>query len=166
MGIGGRKWSPNEEEFKDLLSRLLRVHGTARFLLLNPESQAARDFSVMGGHDENWLGASIKTSLHQFKRLKDMGFSNLEVRLYNHHPFYRLVLIDGAVAIVAQYRGPSTGGWDAPLVHFAQTGPFSFYQGYHVHFEHEWKVATKWDFASFSQLTAVAPEANSSTHTI
>ena len=74
MGIGGRKWSPNEEEMKALLARLGRLHGGARFLLLDPLSEVGRDLSLHAGNEPRAVAKSIERSLQQFKRVHDAGF--------------------------------------------------------------------------------------------
>ena len=147
MGIGAQKWSVHEQELRHMLSRLRRVRGSARFLVIEPTSQWAKEASVQSGHKPDWLRERLVVSLRQFKVLREY-FDNLEVRLYNHYPYYRLVLINDQVAIVGQYRGVDSGtGWDAPLVHFEAGTTWSFYQGYHVHFEGEWEQArpVDWD---------------------
>lgn len=120
IGIGALKWIEEKETFEDTIRRICGHQcGKIRFLLLNPDSDAARTLDVsMNKRGEKKVSEKIRRSLENINEVvmklnKEAGSldytSNFQIRLYNQIPIYRLILLDYSCAYFSFYRLGSDG---------------------------------------------------------
>ena len=116
VGIAASKWINEKDIFEKTIRRICALKGgKIRFLLLNPDSEAAKKLSMANGESGNELVVRRKiiASLESIDGLMEkleketgvLSFStSLEIRLYNQMPVFRLTLIDNSIAYFCFYR--------------------------------------------------------------
>ncbi len=142
-GILATKWVADSyvrAEFGRLLERLDHSGGSARFLLINPESEGYRRFRGVRWSEGGVQPVSMLRSL-------SAAHPSFEVRLYDALPTFRIVLIDQSVVSFSPYlMTPGTQrartGWEAPHIVLDRTAPWPLAQTFETLFEETWRTAT------------------------
>ncbi len=142
-GILATKWVADSyvrAEFGRLLERLDHSGGSARFLLINPESDGYRRFRGVRWSEGGVQPVGVLRSL-------SAAHPSFEVRLYDALPTFRIVLIDHSVVSFSPYlMTPGTQrartGWEAPHIVLDPTAPWPLAQTFETLFEETWRTAT------------------------
>ena len=142
-GILATKWVADSyvrAEFGRLLERLDHSGGSARFLLINPESEGYQRFRGVRWSEGGVQPVSMLRSL-------SAAHPSFEVRLYDALPTFRIVLIDQSVVSFSPYlMTPGTQrartGWEAPHIVLDRTAPWPLAQTFETLFEETWRTAT------------------------
>jgi hypothetical protein len=142
-GILATKWVADSyvrAEFGRLLERLDHSGGSARFLLINPESEGYRRFRGVRWSEGGVQPVSMLRSL-------SAAHPSFEVRLYDALPTFRIVLIDQSVVSFSPYLMTSgtqraRTGWEAPHIVLDRTAPWPLAQTFETLFEETWRTAT------------------------
>lgn len=113
VGIAASKWVNNA----DLLEKTIRTIcsrncGSIKFLLLNPDSDAAKKLNLpQNSPNEKSIKDKINISLNKLSEIAnrvansdDKILEKFEIRLYNQMPIYRLVIIDDNRAYFCFYQ--------------------------------------------------------------
>ena len=142
-GVLASKWVIEpaiRSEFDELLTRLDRGNGEARFLVINPAGNAFKRLNDL-------REGNISTeSIAPLKLLAERHHS-LEVRLYDNLPAFRIVVIDDDVVSFSPYRLAadaylSSGrGWDAPHVVLDPMANFPLAEAFLMVFTETWERA-------------------------
>jgi hypothetical protein len=148
MGIAARRWINTEPVIDRLVKEICNPNRPVRFLLLDPDSQeAVRQSKVLNGNDRD-VPDSIRRSLNTFKSWRANG-CNIEVKLYNFLPVFRIAMVDDDTAYVGFYRG-GMARTDSPQLVLDHEGHPSFFQPFKDYFEMNWAAATEVDWAKVS----------------
>lgn len=139
MGNGASKWTTNSEKLENMLKELKYRKSKARFLITNP-------LSIVYGDGQNEVIKEYKKkvakSIRTFCELQKTYPDELEVKVYEHIPQFRLTFYKDSVA-VGHYRGPEKkDSRDTPLLIFQLECDWSFYKALEFHFDVEWASAT------------------------
>lgn len=149
-GVGGEKWVKDAQLRKVFESMLLRtkpVGGVVRFLLIDPSSDAYSSLYRLRGESVPF------ESYEKFIELKKR-YKNLQVRLYNHMPSFRMQFVDGQYLAVSRYyfdkkaHDQWEGGWMIPHLiiqnatqEFGSTEikhKWSLYESFQLAYEFSW----------------------------
>jgi SIR2-like domain len=112
FGNRSAKWAASSDGLEGMLRRLDAVYGSAKFLVVDPTSdaygrlQARRDKVLEAGH------------YHELLRLSRL-YRSFEVRCIDFLPTFRLVRVDGREIGVALYEtgiGRDKSGWTTPHI--------------------------------------------------
>jgi hypothetical protein len=139
MGNGGSKWTREEPKMRKMLEKVGNASREARMLLLDPDS----DVCIEASKDQHQGNRSVEPikiirSLQCLHKLR-ADYPHLEFRLYDHTPFFRLVFVDGRVAIVGHYKQYHADSAYTPLVLWeSHPGGWSFYWAFKKYFDAEW----------------------------
>lgn len=147
MGILGYKYiidAPTKTNFEKFLRRIQKNKGKARFLLINSKSQAFDKLTELRGEHMQDHSTSI------FRNMVNK-FPSLEVKLYDHLPFFRLAFIDDKELAISRYHfeeevySTTNYGWDDPhLIIRPRTNDtfnHSLYEPFANYFKMEWNNA-------------------------
>jgi hypothetical protein len=140
MGNGGSKWTKQEEQMREMLNRVGNAGQKTRMLLLNPVSDVCTSAS-----EDLWKSAEVipkrtLKSLQVLGRLRD-DYPHLEIKTYDHPPYFRLTLLDGRAAVVGHYKQYRDDSAYSPLmIWLAETCDWSYYWAFCNYFEAEWKL--------------------------
>lgn len=148
MALQGSKWVDGddaEDDFRKCLRRLKGIAGASvRFLLIDPFGAAIKDVAATINsrldehHDERIIQKYVDL-LGEFDGL-------LEVRLYDHFPYFRIVIIDDREIAISRYKITEDRkfGWKSPhliLKEDDQPGrpdAISLFSAFEKHFDHVW----------------------------
>ena len=127
-------------ELASLLERLDNTGGSARFLLIDPESESYRRFSRL-----RWSPGGVQPI--NILRSLSAAHPSFEVRLYDALPTFRIVLIDQSIVSFSPYlMDPATDrartGWKAPHVVLDRTAPWPLARTFETLFDETWRTAT------------------------
>jgi hypothetical protein len=148
MGIAARRWITTEPAIGRLVKEICNPMRPVRFLLLDPDSQeAVRQSKVLNGNERE-VPDSIRSSLRTFKAWRANG-CNIEVKLYNFLPVFRIAMVDDDTAYVGFYRGGMALA-DSPQLVLDHEGHPSFFQPFKDYFEMNWTTATPVDWGRVS----------------
>jgi hypothetical protein len=115
-GVGGEKWVKDEQlrkAFTTMLARTKAAGGQVRFLLIDPDSDAYVTLYSLRGESVPY--ESYARFIEMVKKHK-----NLEVRLYDHMPMFRMQFVDEKYLAVSRYyfdkqqHDKWEGGWMIP----------------------------------------------------
>lgn len=115
-GVGGEKWVKDAQlrkAFESMLLRTKSVGGVVRFLLIDPSSEAYANLYQLRGESVPF------ESYEKFIELKKRH-KNLQVRLYDHMPSFRMQFVDEKYLAVSRYyfdkktHDQFEGGWMIP----------------------------------------------------
>jgi hypothetical protein len=139
MGNGGSKWTKQEKQMRDMLNRVGNAGQKTRMLLLDPVSDVCKSASDVLYESPEVIPKRTLKSLRVLDRLRD-DYPHLEVKTYDHTPFFRLTLLDGRAAIVGHYKQYRDDSAYSPLmIWLAETCDWSFYWAFWNYFEAEWE---------------------------
>jgi len=144
MGILGSKWiTPHymKAEFEQFIKRIQLRGGEVRFLLINPKSDS---FKQLRDYRD---GAISTTPLHEWTLLVRKYNNTLKVRLYDHLPCFRIVILDNDELALSRYKIHQEGhfeskyGWENPHLVFNSKAPWSFAYAFELYYKEEWQQA-------------------------
>jgi hypothetical protein len=141
MGNGGSKWSKEKQQMERMLARVGERDGKVRMLLLHPDCDVCLDTSKKQMEDASALPRRITASLLELEKMRPR-FPHLEIKLYEHAPFFRLTFIDRKTAIVGHYQKYWKDSIQSPLLVLEdkQRGnDWSFYVAFIRYFKAEWE---------------------------
>lgn len=136
MGIAARKWIGTGTLLEEKIRTVGARTGKVRFLILNPFSQEAIRLSLSQEKDKNYLTNLIIDSLNFFKKFKSEKM-NIEVRLYDFLPTFRIAITNTRKIYVAFYRSDSYID-DTPQIVFINSGKINFFTPFAEYFENVW----------------------------
>lgn len=143
-GVLASKWVIDpaiRNGFDQLLARLDASNGEVRFLVINPAGDAFKRLNDL--RDGNISTESIAP----LKLLADQHRS-LQVRLYDHLPAFRIVVIDDDVVSFSPYRLAAEAylasgrGWEAPHVVLDPMANYPLAEAFLMVFAETWGRAT------------------------
>ena len=138
MGNGGSKWTEQEGQMRRMLDTVGNAGGTVKMLLLHPGSTVCTERSKAVHGSEKVQPLKNIRSLRRLTELRKT-YSNLEVLVYDHLPYFRLTFVDGNVAIVGHYKHYRADSAASPLVLWEPTADgWGFYAAFQRYFEGEW----------------------------
>jgi hypothetical protein len=146
-GISGSKWVEKDDDRARLSEFLRRVDvtagGSVEFLLLNPDGEVAADLANQLGKTTEEFKAEGNDRLNHFRELC-VKHRCLKVRLYNHYPEFRMVVLGNEFIAVAPYRiGPDRAGEKLPHLilrhNQANVAVASFYHAFSHYFRKAWE---------------------------
>ncbi|MCX6680093.1 MAG: hypothetical protein NTX42_07000 [Methanothrix sp.] len=116
MAIAARKWIDTGA----LMDKKMRDFGTRRgnlkFLLLNPNSDECKRLSISQGLNEDHVSDLIIKTLKGLAEKSHNKYLNIEIRLYDFMPIFRIVIIDEKTIYLGFYRAGTTGGDSFQLI--------------------------------------------------
>jgi hypothetical protein len=141
LGVASGKWIKEEAELRRMLVRYANNGGNGKFLLLDPKSDACRNFETMKNAVQGTLSEQIIEATSVLLKYADNGFP-VEVRYYDTSPTFRLVICDGHLMALALYSYMSDSGDDSPqIILDGDPRPWSFYYGFSAYADRLWQSA-------------------------
>ncbi len=141
MGNGGSKWSAEKQQMEQMLARVGEREGQVRLLLLRPNCEACKKASKKRfPDDEDALPRRNTSSLLQLQDLQQQ-FPHLEIKLYEHSPFFRLTFSDKQTVSVGHYQQYWEDSTETPLlvIEDGRDGnEWSFFVAFSRYFKEEW----------------------------
>jgi len=112
VGIAASKWIEKGDELEKAIRTICSLNtGYIKFLLLNPNSLAAKKLSLAGSQNADQVGEKINRSLSSIKKLIDrlsndypQALNKFEIKLYDQMPVFRLAIIDNRRAYFCFYQ--------------------------------------------------------------
>ncbi len=147
MGHGASKWSREKPQMRAMLLRLTNNGAGCgvRLLVLDPLGDACRLASrQQSPTDLDHHQRKILRSLLRLESLLEDFPKNLQIKLYDHQPNFRITIIDRTHAVIGHYRSRAVdlGGEDSaasPLLVFDSTAEWSFLTPFQLLFDREWE---------------------------
>ena len=142
MGNGGSKWSGQRNAMESMLEKMGGLGGEARMLLLQPDCDVCKEASKERfANDERALPQRIIRSLVELDAMRSR-FRHLQIKLYDHTPFFRLTFIDKQTVIVGHYQEYWHDSAKTPLLVWDghEAGDWSFYVAFRRYFDAEWDL--------------------------
>ena len=144
MGNGGSKWSAEKvrPQMEHMLARVGEREGQVRLLLLRPNCEACKKASKKRfPEDEDSLPRRNTSSLLQLRDLQAQ-YPHLEIKLYEHAPFFRLTFSDKQTVSVGHYQQYWEDSTETPLlvIEDGRDGnEWSFFVAFSRYFKEEWR---------------------------
>jgi hypothetical protein len=147
-GLQGTKWVDSDEsiaDFRHFLHRLRpRPRKSVRFLLVNPFGPSMPEI-LQARREVPDTKRDLK-NLQQFVSLMD-DFDFLEVKLFDHFPYFRIVIIDGTEMAVSRYKVWTEHRYGSKGPHLIlrndvnpeDAQAVSLFYAFDQHFEHVWQ---------------------------
>jgi len=112
VGIAAGKWADKADELEKTIRKICSLNtGFIKFLLLNPDSLAAKKLSLAGSQNADHVGDKIKKSILSMNKIierlsKDYpeALNRFEIKLYDQMPVFRLAIIDNRKAYFCFYQ--------------------------------------------------------------
>jgi hypothetical protein len=150
LGVGAGKLRGYESAFENAIDRCSRPGAPIRFLLCKPDSEGLKGIARSAGKDDLSYQKVVIATLRELARLKHQRSKNIEVRLYEDFPIFRLMFINDEICLASHYMlGKGGDGSDAPQMHVVKKSSsrdveslFYAFQGY---FERIWKESPEWN---------------------
>ena len=160
LGVFGHKWAMDtqrQNNYKAMLTRIQLNGGKVQFLLLNPNSAEASKLALYRNQATDFY--KDFPSIEFYKGLA-REFDCFELRLFDHFPFIRLILVDG-VCSISRFKTQKTADHTlrAPQLVFAPEGPddnWTMYQALVLLYDFLWKLA-KDPFSSTEEIPGETP---------
>jgi hypothetical protein len=143
LGIGARKWLDETSTFRAMCRRAgsMRPAGSVRLLTLSPDSPCVSEIAQGADKEADTVRTELTATVQQVLALRQEGV-NIELRLYDEMPLFRLAFADDRVVYLGFYR-PDSRGIDSPQIVLRDTGTRSFYRPLRVQFEALWLRASE-----------------------
>ena len=138
MGVNGKKWVQEKTSFDDLIKRLLlrRQRNQIRFLLLDPDCKDAINFNEGRNYSHDTFRDDLNKTITFFENVKEKSGIDIQLRLYDHMPNFRITIMDQTMSVLGTYSTLSTDGLDAPQLLLKDTSNWSFMHNLIAYFEH------------------------------
>jgi len=154
LGIGAGKLHEEQRAFEDAINRCSRADRAVRFLLCRPDSEGLRKIAQSAKRDENLFRKVVLETLRALAVLKKEQAKNVEVRLYDDFPVFRLMFINDEICLASHYvLGKGGDGSEAPQMHVvkirASRDVESLYFGFRSYFDRVWQESSEWDFDTY-----------------
>ena len=113
VGIAASKWVSNPDLLEKTIRSICSLNsGYIKFLLLNPNSQAATKLSLaQESYNDDSVKQKIENSLKKLKEITEnlsrsypQVLDRFEIHLYDQMPIYRLTIIDSSRAYFCFYQ--------------------------------------------------------------
>ena len=112
VGIAAGKWVGKGDELEKAIRKICSLNtGYMKFLLLNPDSLAARKLSLVGSQNADFVGDKIRKSLASIEKIIERlsinypdALNKFEIKLYDQMPVFRLTIIDNRKAYFCFYQ--------------------------------------------------------------
>jgi hypothetical protein len=131
LGIFGLKDSLLRQHILDHNDEL-----KVRLLLLNPASSACSQRALEIKEDVNYFTGGIKLAINGIGELKRLNATNVEARLYNQLPVWRIIRIDDNI-FVSSYL-PSRDGHMSPMYRIQKGAVMSLFPTFVRQFDEIW----------------------------
>ncbi|HKO39021.1 MAG TPA: DUF5919 domain-containing protein [Solirubrobacterales bacterium] len=155
MGNGGSKWSAQQHQMEQMLARVGELGGQVRLLLLRPDCEACKEASRNRfPKEEDELPRRNTSSLMQLEKLRQR-FPHLEIKLYEHAPFFRLTFTDIHTVSVGHYQKYWEDSTNTPLLVFKDgrdSNEWSFFVAFSRYFQEEWRDGDPLNSADLDRL--------------
>lgn len=154
LGIGAGKLIGYRSAFEKAVDRCSRPGAPIRFLLCRPDNQELKKIALSAGKDELSFRNIVVQSLGELSRQKQARAKNIEVRLYDEFPTFRLMFINDEICLVSHYMlGKGGDGSDAPQIHVVKRSSSldveSIFYGFDEYFQRMWERSTEWDWKTY-----------------
>ena len=154
LGIGAGKLHEEQRAFEDAIDRCSRADRAICFLLCSPDSEGLRKIAQSARRDENSFRDVVLETLRALAVLKKNRAKNIQVRLYDDFPVFRLMFINDEICLASHYvLGKGGDGSEAPQMHVIRIRESrdveSLYFGFRSYFERVWREASEWDFNTY-----------------
>jgi hypothetical protein len=152
LGIGAYKLTKEKAEFEAAIQRCSRESRPVKFLLCNPTNAELEEIARQAGKDPAEYRSRVVESLRSIAALRNLRDRNIEVRLYDRLPLFRLMFIDGWLCLASHYVfGEGDGGkWPQLLVSTqGRQVKTSLFYPFERYFNSLWQASEIWDFSSY-----------------
>lgn len=154
LGIGAGKLLSYKTEFEKAIDRCSRPGSPIRFLLCHPDSENLKAIARSADKNELSYQKVVMETLKELAYLKHERAKNIEVRLYEDFPTFRLMFINDQLCLASHYMlGKGGDGSDAPQMHVVKKSSSrdvdSLFYGFEEYFERIWKTSKEWDWRSY-----------------
>ena len=154
LGIGGGKLRAYQSAFEAAIDRCSRPDRSIRFLLCRPNNEGLKRIAQSAGRDELSYQKVVQESLRMIAHLKNERAKNIQVRLYQDFPVFRLMFINDAICLASHYvLGKGGDGSEAPQLHIVKASKSrdveSLYYAFSSYYERLWQESEIWDFQSY-----------------
>jgi hypothetical protein len=141
LGIAATKWLADPSLLRAMLLRHATNGGHARFLLLDPDSDACAEFEMIKNRSPGSLAKTIRANIQALRALQAERF-RIEIRVYTEIPRFRLAVIDDTSILMGLYSFVSESGDDTPQIVFSsKPRMWSFYYGVNAFYTAQWERA-------------------------
>lgn len=141
LGVASSKWAKEEAELRRMFMRCANNGGCAKFLLLDPQSEACRNFETIKNVPPGSLSKRIIENSALLLKYAEQKFP-VEVRYYESSPHFRIVESDNQLMAVAMYSYMSDSGDDSPqIILDGLPRAWSFYYGFSAYADRLWQNA-------------------------
>lgn len=152
LGIGAGKLTAAGDAFTAAIDRCHRENRPIRFLLSSPRNSRLITIARQANRPKTEYQEAVRSSLRVLKHLKEQRGKNIEVRLYDDLPVFRLMFVNGELCLASHYVMGEGDGSQLPDVYLRrQAGDRdvnSIYHGFRLYFDQLWERAEPWDFKS------------------
>jgi hypothetical protein len=141
LGISGMKWRREAKAMDEMFDLLSWQKGRVRFLLLDPDCEEARKFTSSRKMNHKEFRKDVKATIEYFRQKKKQRGINIEVKLYNSFPAWRITMVDDSYLVLGAYFFESIDGTETPQLIFEGKSEWSFARCIKSTFENEWNRA-------------------------
>jgi hypothetical protein len=153
LGIGAAKLVEHQKEFKDAIDRCNRSDRPVRLLLIQPNAPGLERIAKMAGRDPQAYRQTVTDSLRLISRLRNEDERNIQVRLYEDLPAFRLMFINDSICLMSYYVLGKGNGSNLPQLHVIKIEHArdveSMYYGFSAYFGKIWDNSQEWNFQDF-----------------
>jgi len=144
LGIAGGKFLRNIlNEDTSIGRNIVSGNVRLRLLLLDPDGEQVKRWTRDAKQIKK-TQESIRRSLSLVKQIKPPAKDVVQVRLYDHEPPMRILIIDDYDVYVSRYSAESKDGWDIPQLCFtARDAKFPMSSSFVLLFNFLWKMSEK-----------------------
>jgi hypothetical protein len=152
LGIGAGKLVAAGDAFTTAVDRCHRENRPIRFLLSSPRNSQLIRMARQANRPKTEYQESVRSSLRALKHLKEQRGKNIEVRLHDDLPVFRLMFVNGELCLASHYVLGEGDGSQLPDIylrrHAGERDVNSIYHGFRLYFDQLWDRAEPWDFKS------------------
>lgn len=156
LGTGASKLTATGPVFEDALTRCHRAGRPVRFLLMHPDRGTALEKAAnRAGVASGEYRRRVTQSLRQIAEITRRRSLNVEVRLYEEPPEFRLMFIDESLCLASFNVYGEGDGSQLPQLHVVrrtnQQDTRSFYYPLAEYFRELWNRSEPWDPDAWDQ---------------
>lgn len=154
LGVGAAKLVACREDFEKAVRRCQRQDRPVRFLLSAPDNAELDNVARRARRGPAEYQQTVRSALEVLARLKVEHALNIEVRLYQELPLFRLMFIDDTLCLASHYVFSEGDGSQLAQLHLRRfvgqaRDVDSVYYPFRLYFESLWKKATECDYQTF-----------------
>lgn len=143
LGIAGIKWVNEHEAFSDMIKRLVlrKTNNQIRFLLLNPASDSAVSFNKARSFSIEVFRKEVSNTIHFLKDIKEKSGVDIQIKLYDELPNWRMTIVDGFKIALGNYSPMSKDGYNGPQLIFKSGDNWNFSHNLISYYEEKWNTS-------------------------